>query len=450
MESKVQEVKSVRNRMAEYLLDKLRDTEELVAEIGALWPGRDESAAMDGTTLSEELSREIRIEPEKMDELIGYASELTIAKNSLKYLTRKIVAGQTVSEWKDELNRLSANIDKISDNLQTSVIKLRLVQISSLFERLPRIARDLSVRGSKKVELSLLGGETEIDSKVIAHLATPLTHLIRNAVDHGIELPSERLRKGKTEAGSIIVCAHQEGNCVIIDVIDDGRGLDVGEIKREALRREIITEEALESMSDEEIMNLTFTPGYSTAAAATPVSGRGVGLDIVKSNVNFMGGNAAISSEPGTATRVRLQVPFTMAMTDVLLTEVSGEKYAFPFSSILESIKVEPGKIQTLNEREVVPYYGTVLSLRYLGEILGIAESGKLRVKASDEHLTVVVVTSGGQICGIVVDKVLRRESILAKPLEEQFSSIEEFSGASILGDGSIVLILDPVGILRR
>jgi two-component system chemotaxis sensor kinase CheA len=450
MENRVQEVKSVRKRMAEYLLDKLRNTEELVTEIGALEPGRDESAAMDGTILSEELSREIRIGPEKIDELIGYASELIIAKNSLKYLTRKIVAGQTVSEWKDELNRVSANIDKISDNLQTSVIKLRLVQISSLFDRLPRIARDLSVRGSKKVELSLLGGETEIDNKVIEHLAMPLIHLIRNAVDHGIELPAERLRKGKAEEGSIIVKAHQEGNYVIIDVIDDGRGLDIGEIKREALRREIITQEALESMTDDEIMNLTFTPGYSTAAGATSVSGRGVGLDIVRSNVNFMGGNAAISSEPGIATRVRLQVPFTMAMTDVLLTEVSGEKYAFPFSSVLESIKVERGKIQTLNKREVIPYYGTVLSLRYLGEILGIAKSGKLRVKASDEQLAVVVVAFGGQICGIVVDQVLRRESILARPLEEQFSSIEEFSGASILGDGSIVLVLDPVGILRR
>jgi len=300
------------------------------------------------------------------------------------------------------------------------------------------------------VELSLLGGETEIDNKVIEHLAMPLIHLIRNAVDHGIELPAERLRKGKAEAGSIIVKAHQEGNYVIIDVVDDGRGLDMGEIKREALRREIITEKALESMTDEEIMNLTFTPGYSTAAEATPVSGRGVGLDIVRSNVNFMGGNAAISSEPGIATRVRLQVPFTMAMTDVLLTEVSGEKYAFPFASVLESIKVERGKIQTLNKREVIPYYGTVLSLRYLGEILGIAKSRKLRVKASDEQLGVVVITFGGQICGIVVDHVIRRESILARPLEEQFSSIEEFSGASILGDGSIVLVLDPVGILRR
>ena len=451
MEAEVEGVGSLRKKMAGYLMDKLADIETLVNQIGKEapvpreeWPDEADRPSEDLPT--DILENEMKVGPEKLDEFMNQVAELTIAKNTLNYLTEKIVSRQ-VPEWGGELKRVTAKIHKLSGSLHSGVLKLRLVRINSLFERLPRIVRYLSLKAGKNIELSVLGGETEIDRKVIELLIDPLIHLIRNAVDHGIESPPERVKKGKPESGTITVKAHEEGNHAIIEIIDDGKGLHLNTIRKTALKKKIITENALSSMTDNEVINLIFVPGFSTAPKATSVSGRGVGLDVVKNNMKRIGGNVTLESEPDNGIRVRLQVPISIAVMDVLLTEAGGEQYAFPFSSVLESIPVKRGEIQVLNRRETIPYYGTVLALRYLKEILGVTTGERLRAKGSDEALSVIVITFGGQVRGIVVDRILRRDGILTRPLEEHLAGIKEFSGAALLRDGSIVLVLDPMGL---
>ena len=446
MEIELHAKRSLRKKTARYLLDQLNKTETLVTRMreAETLPDQPPSVA---ELSSDILEREIKVAPEKVDEFLAQVSELIIAKNTLNYVTKKITAGHAAQDMAGDLRTVAALIDKLSNDLQDSVMKLRLVRINSLFERLPRIVRDLSRRSKKKIELSLLGGETEIDRKVIEQLTDPMIHLIRNAVDHGIELPAERLEKDKPESGTITVKAHQEGSLAIIEVVDDGRGLHINTIRKTALKKKIMSEEDLTSLTDEEIINLIFAAGFSTTRKATLVSGRGVGLDVVKTNVNSMGGNVTLQSEEGIATRVRLQVPVSMAVMDALLTEVAGEQYAFPFASILESITVRQEEIQVLNNREAVHYRGTVLALQHLREILGVTRAEKLRTRRSNGDLSVIVVTFGGQVRGVVVDRILRREGILAKPLEQNLAAIKEFSGAALLGDGSIALILDPMGL---
>lgn len=463
MENKLQGVTSLRNKMATYLLESLSEIETMIAgmEIPASpsrrpdeqipdeagGPFEEEVAEAEEGLLPDILEREMKVAPERIDEFMNQVSELNIAKNTLSYLTERIVSRQGAPEWGGELKRVVANIDKLSDNLQSGVMELRLVRISSLFERLPRIVRDLSRKGKKKIELSLLGGETEIDRKVIELLIDPLIHLIRNAVDHGIESPGKRLKMGKPESGSLTVKAHQEGNDAIIEIVDDGKGLHKDVIWKTALKKRLVSEEALSSLTDEEVINLIFMPGFSTTPKATRVSGRGVGLDIVKKNMKNIGGNVTIKSEPDVATRMRLKVPVSMAVMDALLTEAAGEQYAFPFSSVLESITVKRGEIKVLNRREAISYYGAVLGLKHIKEILGITHGRKLRAKGSDDELSVIVITFGGQVRGIVVDRIVRREGIVTKPLDEHLAGIKEFSGAALLGDGSIVLVLDPMGM---
>jgi len=447
MKKELEGVRSLSKKKADYLLNRLEEIEKRIAGMGTPEVAGERILESDTELSSQILEREMKVAPEKVDEFMNQVSELTIAKNRLNYLTEKVVTTQVSPEWGHELNKVVANIDKISDGLQADVMKLRLVRINSLFERLPRIVRELSLKSKKKIELSVMGGETEIDRKVIELLIDPLIHLIRNAVEHGIESPGDRSKKNKSESGSLTIKAHQEGNYVIIEVVDDGKGLHVDVIKKAALEKRIVTEEAISSMTDDEIINLIFMPGFSTTPKATRVSGRGVGLDIARNNMKNIGGNVIVESEPDAATRVRLQVPISMAVMDALLAEAAGEQYAFPFSSILESITVKRGEIKVLNKREAVPYYGTVLGLKHLKDILGLTKRKKLRAKGSDEELSVIVITFGGRVRGIVVDRILRREGILAKPLEQHLAGIKEFSGAALLGDGSIVLVLDPVGL---
>ncbi len=338
-------------------------------------------------------------------------------------------------------------MNRLANSLQTDVMSLRLVKINTVFERLPRIVRDLSFRSGKEIELSLSGGETEIDRKTIEQLIDPLIHLIRNSVDHGIEPPAERVRKGKPGSGSVTVRSHQEGNHAVIEVIDDGKGLDIDKIRQEALKRKIFTEDALVSVTDEEIANLIFMPGFTTRPEATKISGRGVGLDIVKNNIRMIGGTITLSGSQNTGTRVRLRIPVSMAVTDVLLTEVAGRQYAFPFSSILKTVKVKRRDIHGPRKGEFILFDGTVLGVRYLGELLGITQKESLRQRDSDEEISVIVVPVQNQNLGIVVDDILKRESMLIKPLEKYLAGIKEFSGATLSGDGSVVLVIDPMGL---
>lgn len=394
------------------------------------------------------LEQEIKVDLGKIDEFMTHVSEFTIAKNRLNYLTKKIVSQKRASEWGGDLKRVSADIARVADTLQTDIMKLRLVKINTLFERLPRIVRDLSKREGKDIDLKLSGGETEIDRRTIDQLIDPLIHLIRNSVDHGIESPGERIGKGKPEKGIVTVSAYQEGNHAVIDVTDDGKGVDADKIRESAIKKKLLVQDALASMSEEEIINLVFTPGFSTISGSADVSGRGVGLDVVKNNIKMIGGNVTLSGTRGVMTRVRLRVPVSISVSDVLLTETAGRQYAFPFSSIVKTVKVRKRNIHGPKKKEFILFNGSVLAIKYLGEILEITKTGRLREKDSDEELSVVVITFGNGIRGIIVDDILNRENIMIKPLAGYLGGIKEFSGSALLGDGNVVLVIDPMGMV--
>ncbi len=393
--------------------------------------------------------QEIKVDLEKIDTFMRRVSELTLARNILNYLTEKGTSQKDGNEWRGELRKVSSDISRITDNLHTDVMKLRMVKISTLFERLPRIVRDLSCQSQKEIGLYLSGGETELERKTAEQLIDPLIHLIRNAVDHGIESPEERIGKGKPVSGSITVRAYQEGNYAVIDMTDDGKGFDTQEIREAALRKKLLAESVLMSMSDKDITDLVFMPGFTTLAGATKISGRGVGLDIVKNNILMMRGSISLSGDQDAGAGVQLRIPVSMSVSDVLLTSAAGLRYAFPFSSILKTVKVRRNKIRYLNHTEAIFSDGNIFPVRHLGDILGIADIKRLR-HDSGEEIAVILLSFGNQVRGVAVDAILRRESILIKPLEKYLGNIKEFSGSILLGDGSIALVIDPAGLFRE
>ena len=393
------------------------------------------------------LGTSVPVAPEKLDSFLTRSSELSIAKNALNNLVERGIAANADRQWLSETRKVASNIHKICMELNREVMVLRMVRIDSLFERLPRIVRDLARRQDKKIELKIQGGTVEIDRKVVEHLVDPLIHLIRNAVDHGIETPEKRIKNKKSATGTISVRASQEGNQAVIEVEDDGQGIDPTAIRKTAIKKGISSSENLDDLSDEEIVNLIFTPGFTTSKEATAVSGRGVGLDIVKTNIGHSGGSISISGTPGLYTKMRITVPLSMAVQDVLLTKVGEELYAIPFTAIIETIKIDPNKIRSINRRKAVPYYETVLVLKHLSELLGESENVALHNNTESNELNVIVMVRGKDMIGVVVDKIIRREGVLTRPFEKQLATIKELSGAAILGDGSIVVVLDPMGI---
>ena len=398
--------------------------------------------------LADVLEQEVKIGIDKIDDLVNLSAEFTITKNTLRYLISEMISQGIAPKWTGALKKVSAGMNRIGDTLQADVMKMRLIKIDTLFERLPRIVRELSHKSNKKVDLSLSGGKVEIERKTIEQLIDPLIHLIRNAVDHGIESPAERVEKGKPETGLITVGSHQEGNHAVIDITDDGKGFDAKKIRDTALKKQIETQDALMSMSDKEVINLTFMPGFSTKSRATEVSGRGVGLDVVRNNIRMLGGMITLSGQQGMGAKVRLRIPVTMSVTDALLTRVGGRQYALPFASILKILKIRKNQIHGPRGRELLVSEGAVIPLRHLGEILEITEARGLRDVHSDEEIPVILTAFGTQVCGIAVDDILKRENILIKPLEKYLAEIREFSGAALLEDGSVVLVIDPMGMV--
>ncbi len=411
---------------------------------------RREAAARTAAPAVEDLGRggewEVRIGHDRVDAFINQISELTIAKSALNDITRRISLLGLKGDWVDQLGRTAAGIDKLSGELQSEVMQLRLIKIRGLFGRLPRIVRDVARFGHKQVDLRCSGEEVEIDRKIIERLVDPLVHIIRNAVDHGLEPPEDRKRSGKPETGVITVEALQESGQVMIEVADDGRGFDIDAIKAEALRRKVRSPSALEAMGPEDLLNLVFLPGMSTASAVTPASGRGVGLDVVKNNLQLMGGTVRLSNRPGAGSRIRLQVPVSLALMESLLVETEGQVFALPVSAILRTFWVHSGEIRLLNNRETVKEDGSPLVVIPLGEILGNRRNGP---RGTSRPTPVILMAFGGRRLGLMVDRILRWESVFTRPLGRLFVGVDLFAGTSLLGDGTVVLVIDPIEIFE-
>lgn len=378
------------------------------------------------------VNRTVRVDIEKLDVLMNLVSELIIAKNSL--VSASTAEGSNNTGFNEQIEYL----ESVTTNLHESVMKVRMVPIESVVSKFPRMIRDLSKKLDKKMELYMSGEETELDRTVVDEIGDPLMHLLRNAADHGLESADVRAKLGKPEAGSIFLDAYQDGNNVIIEVRDDGAGIDVEEVKKTAIERGVITPEQGESMSEKDIINLLFHAGFSTSKKISDVSGRGVGLDVVKSKIESLSGEVEVKSKMGEGSTWTIRLPLTLAIIQALMVIVGGEKYAISLGSIQTIEDISPSEIKYVQNKEVINLRGTVIPLIRLSRELDIESS-----KAPDENMVVVIVKKGEKLAGLVIDELMGQQEIVIKSLGKYISKCKIISGATILGDGEVALILD-------
>ncbi|WP_096703285.1 chemotaxis protein CheW [Magnetospirillum sp. 15-1] len=379
----------------------------------------------------------IRVNVELLENLMTLVSELVLTRNQLLQMVR----GKDDSEFATPLQRLS----HITTDLQEGVMKTRMQPIGNAWAKLPRIVRDLAVEMNKKIDLQMLGAETELDRQVLELIKDPLTHMVRNSADHGLEGTEERKKVGKPEIGKIVLNAFHEGGHIIIEISDDGRGLNLDRIKQKAIQNGLATESELEALTPQQIYQFIFKAGFSTAEKVTSVSGRGVGMDVVRTNIEKIGGTVELKSQPGKGSSFVIKIPLTLAIVSALIVECAVERFAIPQISVLELVRVTANSehgIEMINNAPVLRLRDRLLPLVSLKRLLKLAESEE------EQQETFIVVTQVGTYTfGIIVDRVFDTEEIVVKPVAPILRHISMFSGNTILGDGSVIMILDPNGI---
>ena len=378
------------------------------------------------------MNRTVRVDIEKLDVLMNLVSELIIAKNSL--VSASSAEGVNSTTFNEQIEYL----ESVTTNLHESVMKVRMVPIESVVSKFPRMIRDLSKKLNKKMELYMSGEETELDRTVVDEIGDPLMHLLRNSADHGLESAEVRAQRGKPEVGSIFLDAYQDGNNVVIEVRDDGNGIDVESVKKTAIERGVITQEQGDNMSEKDIIGLLFHAGFSTSKKITDVSGRGVGLDVVKSKIESLSGEVEVKSKLGEGSTWIIRLPLTLAIIQALMVTVGGEKYAISLGSIQTIEDIKPEEIKLVQNSEVINLRGTVIPIIRLSNVLEIES-----LKKPDENMVVVIVKKGEKLAGLVVDDLMGQQEIVIKSLGKYINKCKFISGATILGDGEIALILD-------
>ncbi len=405
----------------------------------------------------EPASATIRVNVDVLEGLMTLVSELVLTRNQILQLARS----QTNDTFAGPLQRLS----HITSDLQEGVMKTRMQPIGNAWNNLPRLVRDLASDLGKKIELTMTGADTELDRQVLEMIKDPLTHIVRNSADHGLETPAGRREAGKSEAGCIRLAAFHEGGHIVIEVSDDGRGLPVERIRAKIIANGLASEAELAGMSSQQIQGFIFRPGFSTAAAVTAVSGRGVGMDVVKTNIERIGGTIDLASEPGAGTRFTMKIPLTLAIVSALIVDVAGERFAVPQTGVVELVCAQPAgtlaawedperreqprpEVEYINDTPVMRLRDQLLPLVHLGRLLRLCEP-EAAALAPARSVYVVVVQVGATRFGLIVDRVFDTEEIVVKPVAPVLRHIPVFSGNTILGDGSVIMILDPNGIAR-
>ncbi|MGN0170149.1 MAG: chemotaxis protein CheW [Lachnospiraceae bacterium] len=383
-------------------------------------------------------SRTVRVDIEKLDTLMNQVSELIIAKNSLVSISGAEGSGFQNQTFTEQIEYL----ERITTSLHESVMKARMVPIESVVNKFPRMIRDLSKKLDKKMELVMTGEETELDRTVVDQIGDPLQHLLRNSADHGLESNELRIERGKPEVGKIFLNAYQEGNNVVIEVGDDGNGIDTQSVKAKAIERGLVTPEQADTLSQKEIIDFLFMPSFSMAKKISDISGRGVGLDVVKSNIEALGGDVEVKTTLGEGSKFIVRLPLTLAIIQALMVEIENEKYAIALGSIqnIEDIPVE--EVKYVQAKEVITLRGSVIPLIRLDEILDVQRNDPEEQKKKTS-LTVVIVKKGDNFAGLVVDRLIGQQEIVIKSLGKYINNNKMISGATILGDGEVALILD-------
>lgn len=394
-------------------------------------PAKKEAAKGKGKVVN----RSVRVDIEKLDSLMNQVSELIIAKNGLVSMssTDKRDSGD-MSAFNEQIEYLGT----VTTNLHETVMKVRMVPIESTVQKFPRMIRDLSKKLDKKMELYMTGEDTELDRTVVDEIGDPLMHLLRNSADHGLESNEERIRLGKPEVGSIFLDAYQEGNNVVIEVRDDGAGINVEKVKKKMLERGLITADQMESVTDKEVIATLFQPSFSTADQVSDVSGRGVGLDVVKTNIESLGGTIEAKTVRGEGSIFTIRLPLTLAIVQALMVELGHEKYAIPLASIQTIEDVSKNDIKYVQSKEVISLRGSVIPLIRLDELLDVPAREK-----NDDNIIIVIVRKGDKLAGLVVDSLIGQQEIVIKSIGKYINTPKLISGSTILGDGEVALILD-------
>jgi two-component system, chemotaxis family, sensor kinase CheA len=396
--------------------------------------------AADASEADRVANQSIRVNVDTLEHLMTMVSELVLTRNQLLEISRR----NEDTEFKVPLQRLS----NVTAELQEGVMKTRMQPIGNAWQKLPRIVRDLSSELHKQIELEMHGADTELDRQVLDLIKDPLTHMVRNSADHGLETPAERTALGKPETGTIRLSAYHEGGHIIICIADNGRGLNTERIKAKALQNGLVTEAELEKMTEAQIHKFIFAPGFSTAAAVTSVSGRGVGMDVVRTNIDQIGGTIDIKSVSGEGSSVTIKIPLTLAIVSALIVEAGGDRFAIPQLSVVELVRARANsdhRIERIKDTAVLRLRNKLLPLMHLKKLLKIDDGSS----SDPENGFIVVTQVGSQTFGIVVDGVFHTEEIVVKPMSTKLRHIDMFSGNTILGDGAVIMIIDPNGIAK-
>lgn len=376
-------------------------------------------------------SKTVRVDIDRLDNLMNLVSELIIIKTRLEDIED--------SKVNTNMNEAVEYLERITTSLHDAVMKVRMVPIERVFNRFPRMVRDLTKELGKEINLYMTGEETEVDRTVIDEIGDPLIHLLRNSIDHGIEDPKERDKHGKPHAGNVYLRAYPDGNNVVIEVEDDGKGIPIDKVKNKAIANGLVTEEATNNMKDEEIINLLFRPGFSTAEKVSDISGRGVGLDVVKTKIESLGGLVEVHSEYNKGSKFVIRLPLTLAIIQALMVMIGDEKYALPLNSIKEIATIKTESIRKVQNQEVVLFRNNTLPILRMNEILQVNS-----IYEDKEELIIVVVKKGDKTAGLVVDNLIGQQEVVIKSLGKYLAGIKVIAGATILGNGQIALIVDP------
>jgi two-component system chemotaxis sensor kinase CheA len=428
---------------------KLQTQEEKIQPAVPLKPEFEEKTSKTEETVSQPKEKEkevatLRVDVARIDKVMDLAGEIVLARNRLLNLASKLEVRYAGDEQVEGLVETTAFLDRVTSDLQLAVMKMRMQPLQKVFVKFPRMVRDLARTLGKDIDLEIIGEDTEVDKSVIEHIGDPLVHIIRNSIDHGIESPDERVLKGKLQKGKITINAYQKGTQIVIDIVDDGKGIDVEAVKAKAITRGLITLEEAEKMSNDAIINLIFLPGFSTKDVSTEVSGRGVGMDVVKSNVAKLNGYVEIFTEKDKGTTFRISLPLTLAIMQAMMIQVGEEIYAIPQSMIEETLRIGTSQVKEVAGQKVLTIRERVLPLFILNELLGVLGSSN-----ADQKYILVASVGDRRFC-IAVDAVLGQEEIVIKTINGIDSEACGIMGATITGDGKVVLILDLALLSRK
>jgi two-component system chemotaxis sensor kinase CheA len=423
-------------------LTALQEPADPLEPAGSPAAARPESAAPVAPPSSDLSESNIRVDVGLLDKLMNLVGELVLARNQILQFC--------AAADDSALQATSQRLNLITTDLQEGVMKTRMQPIGNIWSKFPRVVRDLSVACGKQVRVEMEGRETELDKTIIEAIKDPLTHIIRNSVDHGIEPPAVRVAAGKPAEGRLFLRAYHEGGQVNIEIVDDGGGINVERVKQKALDRGLVTPDHVSRMSDREAFGLIFTPGFSTADQVTNVSGRGVGMDVVRTNIEKIGGTVDVQSRPGEGTALKIKIPLTLAIIPALVVTSGGDRFAIPQVNLLELVRLEGEEarrgIETVYGAPVYRLRGNLLPLAYLNRELELGDAGK----AASDVVNIVVLQADDRQFGLVVDRINDTEEIVVKPLGKQLKGISAFAGATIMGDGRVALILDALGLAQQ